>query len=146
MWGCQPSHLEPAASAHPALWTECQHSDRLACRLARPSRTRTGVSPTLPAISKLYPSITISGMPIAFLVATSIFLVNRIRGEQASMWQRGQARPRRRRKEHYHETSIHSRLVSHFARPSSLDDIRIHSICTVAGALVGFSYFAPERR
>src|SRR5258706_8991744 len=46
-----------------------------------------------------------------------------------------------RRKEYNDETSIHSELVSHSAQPASLDDIPVHSVCGVAGALVSFSDF-----
>jgi hypothetical protein len=47
-------------------------------------------------------------------------------------------------KEHTHETSIHSRLVSHSAQPASVDDIPVLSMRAVAGALVSFSYFVSQ--
>src|SRR5437879_13705595 len=43
-----------------------------------------------------------------------------------------------RREECNHEISFHSRLVSHSARALSVDDIPVASICTLAGAIVGF--------
>src|SRR4029077_15607660 len=61
------------------------------------------------------------------------------------MWQRRRTRRRAHVKEYNHETSIYSRLVSHSARPSSLDDISVRSICGVAGALVRLSYFVSRR-
>jgi hypothetical protein len=51
-----------------------------------------------------------------------------------------------RRQEHGRETSIHSRLVSHSARASSMDDFPVHSVCAVAGALVRFSSVVPPWR
>ena len=46
------------------------------------------------------------------------------------------------RKEYNHETSIHSRLVSHSSQPASLDDIRVYSVRGVASALVGSLTFS----
>jgi hypothetical protein len=83
-------------------------------------------------------------MPIAFLVASGIFLVNRIPSEQASTTPRPD-QTTETQKGVNNETSIHSRLVSHFAQPSSLDDIPIHSVRAVAVALVSFSYFVSQR-
>jgi len=132
---------EVSPLTHPVLWTECQHSDRFACRLPLPRPSRIGVSPTPPAISKLYSSIPASGTQIAFLVASSIFPVNGIRSRQASNVTATPDQETGRRQESNHETSIHSRLVWHSARAPSVDDIPVHSICAVAGALVSFSYF-----
>jgi hypothetical protein len=85
MWACQPSLTQrQQLSAHPAHWTGCQYSDRFAYRLTKPRCTPNGVSLTLPIISKLSASITVSGMPIALPVASAIFLVNNIRSEQSS--------------------------------------------------------------
>src|SRR5712664_2512570 len=50
------------------------------------------------------------------------------------------------RQECNHETFIHSRLVSHSAHAISVDDFSFHSICPVAGALVGFFYFVSQWR
>jgi len=74
-------------------------------------------------------------MQIAFLVGASIIPVNRIRSEQASTWQRAPDQETGRRKECNHETSIHSRVVSHSACPPSVDHVPVHSIFAVAGAL-----------
>lgn len=43
-----------------------------------------------------------------------------------------------RRQECNYETFMHFRLVSHSSRALRVDDIPIHSICAVAGALVRF--------
>src|SRR2546422_608815 len=85
-------------------------------------------------------------MLIAFLVAASIFPVNRIRSEQASTSIATSDQKTGRRQEYKHETYIHSRLVSHSARAPSVDDIPVHSICALAGALVGFSCFVSKWR
>ena len=85
-------------------------------------------------------------MQIAFLVAASIFPVNRIRSEQASTSIATSDQKTGRRQEYKHETYIHSRLVSHSARAPSVDDIPVHSICALAGALVGFSYCVSKWR
>lgn len=51
-----------------------------------------------------------------------------------------------RKKECNHETSIRSRLVSHFARASSVDDIPVHSVRDLAGELARFYYFGAQWR
>jgi len=95
-----------------------------------------GLSPALPTISELGSSITVSGIQIALSVAAGIFPVNRIRSGQASNVTATPDQKTGRRKECNHETPIHSRLVSHSARPPSVDHIPVHSVCAVAGELV----------
>src|SRR5260370_39283027 len=83
---------------------------------------------------------TVSGMQIAFLVASSIFPVNRFAASKRQF--DSDVRPGDGgRQEYNNETYIHSRLVSHSARAPSVDDIPVYSIRTLAGALVSVSYF-----
>src|SRR5437879_1963266 len=85
-------------------------------------------------------------MQIAFLMAAGIFPANRI-SHRASV--KVTATPDRQtgcRKECNHETSIHSRLVSHSACPPSVDHIPVRSIRAVAGALVSFPYLVSQWR
>jgi RNA polymerase sigma-70 factor, ECF subfamily len=64
----------------------------------------------------------------------------------ASKRQRGSTQETGRRQGPNDETSIYSQLVSHSARPLSVDDIPVDSICAVASALARFSYFVSQRR
>jgi hypothetical protein len=83
-------------------------------------------------------------MQIAFLVAASIFLVNR-NSQLASV--NATATPGQetgRRQEYSHEAFIHSRLVSHFAGPPSGPGVSGDPWRNVAGALVSFPYFVSQ--
>src|SRR5260370_35056042 len=76
----QPSLMERwLTSAHPIRWTECQDSDRFVFRLKSPKDSSIGAFPALPAISKLYLSITVSGIPIASSVVAGTLPANRTR-------------------------------------------------------------------
>src|SRR6266446_3984368 len=81
----QPSLMERSlTSAHPIRWTECQDSDRFAFRLKSPQGLINRRISRFASNFQAVLSITVSGIQIASSVVAGIFLVNRIRREQAS--------------------------------------------------------------